>query len=144
MYRVQSWDALGHAQSPSVLKLGPRALIGKERASFERVELILGNDAPSVRGFVDLGERAGLKYAYASMGRGEVRTFKALYASAPQETINAVLHEVFGEILSDLHARRNTSGWTSSTTTRSRRASRTACARRSPPSSATWLRPSLA
>jgi protein-tyrosine phosphatase/nicotinamidase-related amidase/aminoglycoside phosphotransferase (APT) family kinase protein len=99
VYRVQSWDALGHAQSPSVLKLGPRALIGKERASFERVELILGNDAPSVRGFVDLGERAGLKYAYASMGRGEVRTFKALYASAPQETIDAVLREVFGEIL---------------------------------------------
>jgi protein-tyrosine phosphatase/nicotinamidase-related amidase len=100
VYRAQSWDALGHAQSPSVLKLGPRALIGKERASFERVEAILGNDAPSVRGFVDLGERAGLKYAYASMGRGQVRTFKGLYESgAAQETIDAVLREVFGEIL---------------------------------------------
>lgn len=100
VYRAQSWDALGHAQSPSVLKLGPRALIGKERASFERVEAILGNDAPSVRGFVDLGERAGLKYAYASMGRGQVRTFKGLYESgAAQETVDAVLREVFGEIL---------------------------------------------
>ena len=43
-------------------------------------ESILGNDAPSIRGFADFGERAGLKYAYAAMGCGaDVATFKSLY-----------------------------------------------------------------
>lgn len=103
VFRVTSHDAMGHEQAPSVAKLGPRGLIAKERSSFERVESILGNNAPSVRGFVDLGERAGLKYAFASMG-GKVRTFKSLYESgAAQEQIDAVLRTVFDEVLGRLY-----------------------------------------
>src|SRR5207248_1466507 len=79
VFGVDSHDGFGHQQAPSVAKLGARNLIGAERAAFERVEEILGNNAPSVRGFVDLGERAGIKYAFAAMGQGKVRTLKSLF-----------------------------------------------------------------
>jgi nicotinamidase-related amidase len=103
--RVESHDAFGHEQAPSVAKLGPRNLIGAERAAFERVEEILGNNAPSVRGFVDFGDRAGIKYAFAAMGQGRVRTLKSLFdAGAPQEKIDSILGDVFGEILGRLYA----------------------------------------
>ncbi len=100
VFSVRATDALGHVQAPSVAKLGPRAMIGKERAAFERVEAILGNDAPSVRAFVDLGDRAGLKYAYAAMGAGEVSTLKARYeAGADPHELERILRTVFDDIL---------------------------------------------
>ncbi|MHC4391421.1 MAG: phosphatase domain-containing putative toxin, partial [Planctomycetota bacterium] len=100
VFSVESHDALGHQHAPSVAKLGPRELIGKERVAFERVEAILGNDAPSVRGFVDLGERAGIKYGYAAMGQGKVTTFKALYErGADQDEVDRILQVAFGDIL---------------------------------------------
>jgi protein-tyrosine phosphatase/nicotinamidase-related amidase len=104
VYRVTSHDAVGHEQAASVVKLGPRALIGAERIAFERVESVLGNHAPSVKGFVDFGARAGIKYAFASMG-GQVQTLKSLYsAGASQERIDAVLQGVFGDVLGRLYA----------------------------------------
>jgi protein-tyrosine phosphatase/nicotinamidase-related amidase len=104
VYRVTSHDAMGHEQAASVVKLGPRALIGAERTAFERVESVLGNHAPSVKGFVDFGARAGIKYAFASMG-GQVQTLKSLYSGgAPQHRIDAVLQGVFGDILGRLYA----------------------------------------
>ncbi len=103
--RVRGWDALGHEQAPSVAKLGPRATVAAERVAFERVEGILGNHAPSVRGFADLGERAGIKYAYAAMGAGSVRTFKSLYASGgEQSAVDEVLERVFDEVLGRFHS----------------------------------------
>lgn len=105
VYRVTSHDALGHRQAPSVAKLGPRKLVGNERAAFERVEPILGNDAPSVKGFVDLGERAGLKYAFASMGDGPVTTFKSAYEDgADLATVESLLDTTFGDILDRFYA----------------------------------------
>jgi protein-tyrosine phosphatase/nicotinamidase-related amidase len=104
VYRVSSKDAVGHEHAASVVKLGPRSLIGAERAAFERVESVLGNHAPSVKGFVDLGGRAGIKYAFASMG-GRVQTLQSIYsAGAPQERIDALLHAVFGDVLGGLYA----------------------------------------
>jgi protein-tyrosine phosphatase/nicotinamidase-related amidase len=100
VFRVRSTNALGHEEAPTVLKLGSRALIAHERAAFERVEGVLGNHAPTVRGFVEHGARAGLRYAYAAMGSGGVTPFKALYESgASHDRVVAVLEAVFGEIL---------------------------------------------
>ncbi|MCB9539796.1 MAG: dual specificity protein phosphatase family protein [Myxococcales bacterium] len=100
VYRALSRDALGHDEAPTVLKLGPRATLAAERAAFERVEHILGNHAPAVRGFVEHGDRAGLRYAYAAMGQGEVRPFKALYeGGASDAEIERVLRTVFESIL---------------------------------------------
>ena len=105
VFQVRSWDALGHEQSSTVLKLGERALIGKERVAFEQVEPVLGNDAPRVLGFADFAERAGIKYAYAAMGQGHVKTFKKLYESGISiERIEAILEEVFEEILGRFYA----------------------------------------
>ncbi len=100
VYRALSRDSLGHQQAPSVLKLGPRLDIAKERVAFEQVESILGNDAPSIRGFADLGQRAGLKFAYAAMGRGHVETFKGVYEEgASEERVRTIFEGVFDDIL---------------------------------------------
>jgi protein-tyrosine phosphatase/nicotinamidase-related amidase len=105
VFQVRSWDAFGHEQSSTVLKLGERSLIGKERVAFEQVEPVLGNDAPRVLGFADFAERAGIKYAYAAMGQGNVRTFKKLYESGISlERVEAILEEVFEEILGRFYA----------------------------------------
>jgi len=97
VFRVQAWDSLGHTLAPSVAKLGPRALITAERVAFEKVENILGNAAPAVKGSVELGDRAGIQYAFASMGRGPVKTLKSLYEGG--EDPLPVLTQVFDEIL---------------------------------------------
>ncbi len=105
VFGVKSWDARGHEQAPSVIKLGDHQLIGHERVAFEQVEEVLGNHAPSVRGFLDLDDRAGIKYSYAAMGSGRVTTFKALVESGPsQARIDAVLHDVFDQILGPFYA----------------------------------------
>lgn len=105
VFRVESQDALGRRQAPSVLKLGPAPLIGAERAAFERVQEVLGNHAPVVRGYADLGLRAGIKYAYAAMGEGRVRTLKSLVeGGSPVPEIVGVLERVFGEVLEPFYA----------------------------------------
>jgi Ternary complex associated domain 9 len=86
VWRADSRDALRHRQAPSVVKIGPNRLIAQERIAFEKIEEVLGNNAPSVRGFVDLGDRAGLKYSYAAMGQGRVRTLQALLHPARRRT----------------------------------------------------------
>ena len=73
MWRAVSRDALGQQHAPAVVKLGPNRTIAQERVAFEQIEDVLGNNAPRVRGFVDLANRAGLKYSYAAMGQGGVR-----------------------------------------------------------------------
>lgn len=105
VFRSSSSDAFGHQHAPSVVKLGPQAAIARERVNFERVQEVLGNHAPSVRAFVDLGGRAGVRYSYASMGQGRVRTLKELFENdAPPQQLEAILEAVFGEILGPLYA----------------------------------------
>jgi nicotinamidase-related amidase/aminoglycoside phosphotransferase (APT) family kinase protein len=105
VWRAASQDALGHRQAPAVVKLGPNRAIAQERVAFEQVEAVLGNNAPSVRGFVDLGERAGLKYAYAAMGHGQVRTLQAMFAAqAATRRILSVVRSTFQDVLGPLYA----------------------------------------
>ena len=105
VWRATSQDALGHRQAPAVVKLGPNRTIAQERVAFEQVEAVLGNNAPSVRGFADLGERAGLKYAYAAMGHGQVKTLQAMFAAgAAAPRIISVVRGAFEEVLGPLYA----------------------------------------
>src|SRR5215475_5991366 len=105
VWRATSHDALGHRQAPAVVKLGPNRAIAQERAAFEQVEAVLGNNAPSVRGFADLGDRAGLKYAYAAMGQGQVRTLQAMFAAnAATHRLISVVRDAFEEVLGPLYA----------------------------------------
>jgi len=72
--------------------------------AFEQIEEILGNSAPSVKGFVDLGDRAGIKYSFAAMGDGRVRTLKDLFETEPTETIEAVMADALDHVLGPLYA----------------------------------------
>jgi protein-tyrosine phosphatase/nicotinamidase-related amidase/aminoglycoside phosphotransferase (APT) family kinase protein len=105
VWRATSQDALGHRQAPAVVKLGPNGTIAQERVAFEQVEDVLGNNAPRVRGFADLGDRAGLKYAYAAMGHGQVRTLQAMFAAeVATRRIISVVRSVFEDVLGPLYA----------------------------------------
>jgi nicotinamidase-related amidase/aminoglycoside phosphotransferase (APT) family kinase protein len=105
VWRATSQDALGHRQAPAVVKLGPNRAIAQERVAFEQVEAVLGNNAPRVRGFADLGDRAGLKYAYAAMGQGQVQTLQAMIAAeAPTRRIISVVRSAFEDVLGPLYA----------------------------------------
>jgi aminoglycoside phosphotransferase (APT) family kinase protein/nicotinamidase-related amidase len=105
VWRATSQDALGHAQAPAVVKLGPNRAIAQERVAFEQVEAVLGNNAPRVRGFADLGDRAGLKYAYAAMGHGQVQTLQAMFAAeAATRRIISAVRSAFEDVLGPLYA----------------------------------------
>ncbi|MEY3011320.1 MAG: hypothetical protein RIT45_55 [Pseudomonadota bacterium] len=114
VYRVTGRDRRGHEVAATVLKLGSRTNIADERRRFELVEGVLGNDAPSVRGLVEHGQRAGLKYAYAAMGGEGVRTFKSMWSKLlagderafGRRAPEAVLDTVFGGILGRFTAAR--------------------------------------
>ncbi len=78
---AQSIDMEGREEAQHVLKIGPQESIGQERMSFEKVEQVLGNSAPLITEFIDYKERGGIKYRYASMGKGKSATFQKLYDS---------------------------------------------------------------
>jgi len=66
---------------------------------------VLGNNAPSVRGFADLGDRAGLKYAYAAMGQGQVRTLQAMFAAdTATRRLISIVRSAFEDVLGPLYA----------------------------------------
>jgi protein-tyrosine phosphatase/nicotinamidase-related amidase/aminoglycoside phosphotransferase (APT) family kinase protein len=105
VWRATSHDAMGHRQAPSVVKVGPNRAMAQERVAFERVEAVLGNNAPRVRGFVDLGDRAGLKYSYAAMGQGRVRTLRSMFAAElPTGQLVGAVGAAFEEVLGPLYA----------------------------------------
>jgi protein-tyrosine phosphatase/nicotinamidase-related amidase len=104
VWRAMGQDAIGHHQAPAVVKLGPNRTIAQERVAFERIEEVLGNSAPRVRGFVDLGDRAGLRYSYAAMGQGRVRTLQSMFAAdVTTSHLIAVVWAAFEEALGPLY-----------------------------------------
>lgn len=76
-----SMDQEGREEAPHVLKIGDQEEIGQERMRFEKVESVLGNSAPRITDFIDYKKRGGIKYRYASMGKGRSSTFQKLYES---------------------------------------------------------------
>lgn len=78
--KAKSTDIHGHEEVATVIKIGARNPIAKERESFERIRDILGNNAPSVVDYAESENRAGIKYRYASMFDEKVTTFQNYYA----------------------------------------------------------------
>lgn len=98
--RAESEDPRGLVEAPHVVKIGPREPMGQERLAFEKVENVLGNHAPRIADFVELGDRGGIKYRYASMGGGKGSTFqKTWMGGAPMPEIKSILDQVFLEQL---------------------------------------------
>ncbi|WP_244147670.1 isochorismatase family protein [Leptospira yanagawae] len=101
--KTKSIDHLGHLQVPCVVKIGNRDLIAKERTSFERIQEVLGNNAPSIVDFCELGDRGAIKYRYAAMLDGNVKTFQKLYGTMLDGSgLDRVIDTVFGEQLGRL------------------------------------------
>lgn len=95
-----SVDLHGREQVPHVVKIGPQEGMGKERTSFERIQGVLGNSAPQITDFADLGDRGAIKYRYASMGGTFSTTLqKAFQRGLPLDQVREVLDTVFGEQL---------------------------------------------
>jgi protein-tyrosine phosphatase/nicotinamidase-related amidase len=102
---AESVSLQGHPQAAHVVKAGPVDAIAGERTAFERVEAVLGNNAPRIVDFADHGTRGALKYRYASMGGGASTTFQQRYkAGAPIADVRRILEAVFGRILRGLYA----------------------------------------
>ncbi|MEK7435133.1 MAG: isochorismatase family protein, partial [Cyanobacteriota bacterium] len=100
VFSAESIDIDGHKQTPHVLKIGAQELIGKERTSFEKIERVLGNNAPQISDFADLNKRGALKYRYAAMGEGKSKTFQNIYSSKiSNKKINSYLDTIFKEQL---------------------------------------------
>lgn len=78
--KAESRDAYGQKQTPTVVKIGERDPISRERAAFERVQEVLGNSAPAIVEFAEFGTRGGIKYRYAAMTDGKVKTFQKYFA----------------------------------------------------------------
>lgn len=98
---VQSEDSTGVREVPSVVKLATREDIATEYQAFQRVEEIMGNNAPSLRGFVEIGDRAGLKFRYTRMSAGKVLRLLDLFQdlSNPQpiiHMIDTIYDQIFG------------------------------------------------
>ncbi|MCC5815852.1 MAG: isochorismatase family protein, partial [Leptospira sp.] len=79
--RAKSFDSFGHSQVPTVVKIGERDPISQERSSFERIEEVLGNNAPRIVDFAEIGTRGGIKYRYASMMDEKTKVFQDIYES---------------------------------------------------------------
>lgn len=93
---VTSIDLNGHFEAPHVLKIGEQELIGRERMSFEKIEQVLGNNAPIITNFADSLGRGIIKYRYASMGKGNSSSFQKLYMSGlSQKKIKKYLETIF-------------------------------------------------
>lgn len=67
VFKVDAHDELNHKQSVTVFKIGSNKEIAKEKFNFERVEQVLGMNAPYIRGYVELENLAAIKFTYASM-----------------------------------------------------------------------------
>jgi hypothetical protein len=111
VFSVSSKDMMGHQQATSILKLGRRAAITRERVNFEKVEGVLGLNAPALRSWCECKDRAGLTFAYASMSSdgddnaAETPSFRSLYIRSLTDDaitlqhIQGVLHKVFRIVL---------------------------------------------
>lgn len=101
---TQSEDHHGHDQVPHVVKIGNQELMGQERVAFERIQHVLGNNAPQISEFADYQDKGAIKYRYASMGGTFSTTFQKLVeGGAQQSEIDSVLNSVFGEQLYRLY-----------------------------------------
>ncbi|MBU0955074.1 MAG: dual specificity protein phosphatase family protein [Spirochaetes bacterium] len=110
--RASSRDHNGHQQVPVVVKLGKRDLIARERMSFEQIQEVMGNNAPSIVDFAESGQRGGIKYRYAAMKEGSVHCVQDLIEalllddSAGEQTfqdVQGILDQVFGQQLGKLY-----------------------------------------
>ncbi|MBM3418112.1 MAG: isochorismatase family protein, partial [Bacteroidetes bacterium] len=104
VFIANSIDLLGRNEVPHVVKINSQEDIGKERTAFEKVESLLGNNAPMIVDFADFGNKGCIKYRYASMGNSTSTVFQKKYMSgADLNEIKSLLKTIFEDQLGRLY-----------------------------------------
>lgn len=98
--KARGFDLQNRRQVPTVVKIGDRHLIARERMAFEQVQEVLGNTAPHIVEWSEMGQRGGIKYRYASMLDTKVQTFQDFFE---QEKSFGSLSERFLETVFQNH-----------------------------------------
>jgi nicotinamidase-related amidase len=75
-------DRLGRHEIPFVTKIDRHDRIARERVAVEGVENLLGANAPRLAEYVDLETRGAIKYHFATMQAGQVRTLQRAFREA--------------------------------------------------------------
>lgn len=97
-------DRLGRREIPFVTKIDLHQRIARERVAVEGVENLLGANAPRLADYVDLETRGAIKYHFATMQAGEVRTLQRAFRDAESAAaartlfdrlIERVLHRLY-------------------------------------------------
>jgi hypothetical protein len=106
VFRTASVDRRGLAEVPFVLKIDTHAKVAQERVAVESVENLLGAASPRMAEYVDLETLGALKYHFATMHGGDVRTLQTAFREAPDaEAARRLFDNVAGRILARLYQR---------------------------------------
>jgi hypothetical protein len=82
VFMTESVDRRGLRQIPFVVKMDTHAKVAKERAAVESIENVLGSVSPRLAEFLDLETLGAIKYQFATMHGGSVRTLKKCFQEA--------------------------------------------------------------
>lgn len=106
VFRSASLDRQGLSQVSYVVKTDTHARIAQERVAVESVETLLGAASPRLADYVDLETRGAIKYHFASMHGGPVRTLqKAWRELRTPDEVRALFGNVVSRVLSRLYQR---------------------------------------
>lgn len=106
VFRATAVDRQGLEQVPYVVKLDTHERIARERVGVESVEGLLGAASPRLVDYVDLETRGAIKYQFATMHGGDVRTLqKALRAAGTPDEARRLLTNVATRVLARLYQR---------------------------------------
>ena len=86
-------DRRGRREIPFVTKLDRHDRIARERVAVEGVENLLGANAPRLADYVDLETRGAIKYHFATMHGGQVRTLQRAFREADGPSAARVLFD---------------------------------------------------
>jgi aminoglycoside phosphotransferase (APT) family kinase protein len=104
VFRTASMDRRGMREVPFVVKIDTHAKIGRERVAVEGVENLLGAASPRLSEYVDLETLGAIKYQFATMHGGEVRTLqRAFRAAATPDEVRLLVENVIARVLRRLY-----------------------------------------
>jgi hypothetical protein len=96
-------DRGGRREVPFVVKIDAHAKIAQARGAVESVENLLGAASPRLAEYVDFESRGAIKYHFASMHKGEVRTLQRVLREADgPRAVRDVFENVIERVLSRL------------------------------------------
>ena len=103
VFATESLDRGGKREVPFVVKIDTHPRIAQERVAVESVENLLGAASPRLQEYVDLETKGAIKYHFATMHAGGVRTLqKAFAAAATPAEVERLFVGVIERVLSRL------------------------------------------